>query len=128
MTNKEYLIELLFAHCPGNVDRKTVEVCFEIVNKYDWACFCSQMGDYDHPGERRHAKEVMDKELYEFTHPFGTESYSLESVAAHVTNSLAGTLDKAARFYHRNFHNMKEDYNEEKEDAAEKEYLEQFKE
>ena len=121
MTNKEYLIGLLFAHCQENVDRKTVEVCFEIVNKYDWAVFCSQMGDYDHPGERKQAAEVMEKELYEFTHPFDTdvENYSLGYVAAHVKNSLKGTSDAAARFYHRNFHNMDKEYDAEKEAAAE---------
>lgn len=127
MTNKEHLIELLFAHCPGNVDKKTVEVCFEIVNKYDWAAFCSQMGNYDYPEERREAKETMDKELYEFTHPFGTESYSLMSVAEHVTNNLSGTVSVSARFYFRNFHNMNKEYDAEKEVELEEEYLQQFK-
>ena len=126
MTNKEFLIGLLFAHCPGNVDRKTVEVCFEIVNKYDWACFISQMGDYDHPAERRHAKEVMDKELYDFTHPFGTESYALEDVVAHITNNLKGSVDKAGRFYSRNFHHMNEEYNKQEDEFAEEKYLQQF--
>ena len=123
MTNKEFLIDLLFAHCPGNVDRKTVEVCFDIINKKDWADFCSQMGDYDHPGERKQAQEVMDKELYEFTHPFGTESYSLEDVAAHVINNLKGTASETARFYHRNFHYMSEEYSKEKDDKRNKLYF-----
>lgn len=113
MTKKEHLIELLFAHCPGNVDKKCVEVCFDIINKYDWAVFCSQMGDYDHPGERKQAKEDMEKQLYEFTHPFGTESFVMKEVVEHVQRNLEGDIYEASKFYNNNFHHMSEEYKEE---------------
>lgn len=39
----------------------TAKTVYEEINKYDWACFCSQMGDYDQPGERVAAKKQLDR-------------------------------------------------------------------
>lgn len=65
MTRKEALLAKIkdetFAMCkPEAVDK-----VYEAVNKRDWAIFCSQMGDYDQPGERVRAKEVFEKEIAE---------------------------------------------------------------
>ena len=109
-TNREHLIEMLFQHCPGNVTKQVVEECFKIINKYDWAVFCSQMGDYDHPGERIHAKEVMEKELEEFKHPFGTVCYTNIEVAEHVIRNLTMDIYPAHNFYHQHFHNLEKEF------------------
>ena len=38
----------------------TMKTIYEAINKYDWDCFCSQMGDYDHPGERVAAAKKLE--------------------------------------------------------------------
>lgn len=101
---------MLFQHCPGNITKQVVEACFNIVNKYDWAVFCSQMGDFDHPGERIQAKETMEKELRDFTHPFGTESFVMKEVAEHVVRNLTMDIYPAHNFYNEHFHTMDEEY------------------
>lgn len=54
-TNKEHLIEMLQKET--KVSLGEVSELFDIINEYEWSCFCSYMGDYDHPGERVQAKK-----------------------------------------------------------------------
>lgn len=42
------------------VSPATSKAIYEAVNKYDWECFCSQMGDYDHPEERTAALKKLN--------------------------------------------------------------------
>ena len=67
MTNNEFLLQMLQAETTDisneHLPAETVKEVFEIINEYDWAVFCSQMGDYDHPGERVRAKQVLDEKL-----------------------------------------------------------------
>ena len=49
MTNKEFLLQMLQAET--KLSNGGILDLFQIINEYDWAVFCSQMGDYDHPGE-----------------------------------------------------------------------------
>lgn len=39
----------------------TAKDIYEAINKYDYTCFCSQMGDYDQPQERTEAKKVLNR-------------------------------------------------------------------
>lgn len=125
MTNKEFLIDLLDEECAG--ERKDVERCLDIFNEYDWAVFCSQMGDYDHPGERVYAKKVFNNKIAEFTHPSGEpENHILSSIVKHIETQLSYDC-RAGRFYNRNFHYMNEEYNQQKDLDAEKEYFQSLK-
>lgn len=54
-TNKEHLIEMLQKET--KLSSGGVLDLFEIINEYDWTCFCSQMGDFDCPRERVQAKK-----------------------------------------------------------------------
>lgn len=60
-TNKEHLIEMLQKET--KLSSGGVLDLFNIINEYDWSCFCSYMGDYDHPEERVQAKKVLDEKL-----------------------------------------------------------------
>lgn len=44
-----------------NVDFDTAKKMLAEKKKYDLACFCSYMGDYDHPSERRDAENTFRK-------------------------------------------------------------------
>lgn len=105
MTNKEFLIAELHKHC-GDVDLKTVEHIFQIINKRDWADFCSQMGDYDHPEERVFAEKEMNDKLEELA----GNSYALQDAVAYVLRALKMDIYPTSSFYHRNFHKMNEEY------------------
>ena len=96
-TNKEYLIEMLQKET--KLSGGGVLDLFDIINEYDWKVFCSQMGDYDHPGERISAKEELDKKL----------SYYPERTWKKVWELLKGD-NEISNFYHNNFHKMKEEY------------------
>lgn len=108
MTNKEHLIDLLMEH-NSECSRELVEKIFDIINKKDWVDFCSQMGDYDHPGERIRAKEVMEQEL---------EELNLYKVPAidNCINLIKYDLDffgsKIERFYSEHFHSMDQEFKE----------------
>jgi hypothetical protein len=39
----------------------TAKEIYGAINKYDYACFCSYMGDYDQPQERTEAKKVLNR-------------------------------------------------------------------
>lgn len=62
MTNKEFLLQMLQAETTDISNEhfpvETVKEVFEIINEYDWAVFCSQMGDYDHPNDRRKEQTI----------------------------------------------------------------------
>ena len=109
MTNKEHLIDLLHEHI-SFVDRKTIEVIFEAINKKDWAFFISQMGDYDHPSERWQAEKDLEAELEKITHPFGSLSYSVLEAVDLVKKNLTCDFEEACKFYNKNFHKMEEEY------------------
>ena len=108
MTNKEYLIDKLWEH-HEYVDRKTIEVIFDAYNKKDWAVFCSQMGDYDHPYERVLAKQKLEEELDKITHPFGSLSYPVLEAVEAVRQGLEYD-NETSRFYHKHFHTMDEEH------------------
>ena len=38
----------------------TAKTIYEAINKYNWDVFNSQMGDYDHPGERVAAAKKLE--------------------------------------------------------------------
>lgn len=99
MTNKEKLIDIIQFETGHSKD--DIEKIFEAVNKYEGACFCSQMGDYDHPEERIAAKRVLNKELKEFDFMVAYEVFSLLD-----GNSLNPRQENIARFYNRRFHKM----------------------
>ena len=101
-TNKEYLIEMLLKET-GLSCVDVVEEIFNIINEYDWAVFCSQMGDYDHPGERIAAKEELDEKL----------SHYPERTWKKVWELLKGD-GEISDFYHNNFHKLEEEYKEKK--------------
>lgn len=46
----------------------TAKDIYEAINKYDYACFCSYMGDYDYPQERVAAEKDLNrfKNFYSF--------------------------------------------------------------
>ena len=111
MTNKEYLIGRLHDHI-SFVDRKTIEVIFEAINKRDWAVFCSQMGDYDHPSERVQAEKDLEAEIEKITHPFGLLSYPVLEAVDSVKKGLSYDFEETCKFYHTNFHKMDEEYND----------------
>lgn len=108
MTNKEHLIDLLLEH-NSECSRELVEKIFDIINKKDWADFRSQMGDYDHPGERIRAKEVMEQELEELN------LYKLPAID-NCINLIKYDLEffgsKIERFYSEHFHTMDQEFKE----------------
>lgn len=108
MTKKEYLIGRLHDHI-SYVDRKTVEVIYEAINKRDWAVFCSQMGDYDHPSERVQAEKDLEAELGKITHPFGVLSYSVLEAVDVIKKELSYDFE-IGKFYRANFHSMNDEY------------------
>ena len=95
-TNKEHLIEMLLKET-GLSCIDVVEEIFNIINEYDWAVFCSQMGDYDHPGERRAAKETMDEKLSFYMLATREKIWKLLKEDGEISD-----------FYHTNFHHMNE--------------------
>ena len=108
MTNKEHLIDLLLEH-NSECSRELVEKIFDIINKKDWDDFRSQMGDFDHPGERIRAKEVMEQELEELN------LYKLPAIDNYI-NLIKYDLEffgsKIERFYSEHFHTMDQEFKE----------------
>lgn len=58
MTKKTLYIQKLAKQY--SISEPTAQSIYEMVNKKDWADFCSYMADYDHPEERRAAKKNFD--------------------------------------------------------------------
>lgn len=52
------------------ISEPTAAMIYKSTNTYDWTVFCSQMGDYDHPGERVAAKEKFENEMSVFSENF----------------------------------------------------------
>lgn len=108
MTKKEHLIDLLMEH-NSECSRELVEKIFDIINKKDWKDFCSQMGDFDHPGERIQAKKDMELELEKLN------LYKLPAID-NCVNLIKYDLTyfggKVERFYSQNFHTLNEEYKE----------------
>lgn len=96
-TNKEYLIEMLQKETKLSLGG--VSELFDIINEYDWTCFCSQMGDFDCPGERVQAKKVLDEKLSHY------QKEDWEKVW-----SLLKNYGEIQLFYHEHFHTLKEEY------------------
>lgn len=105
MTNKEYLIKSLHNLC-DYVNINVVEEVYKIINEYDWAVFCSQMGDYDHPTERVQAEKVMNEKLDELSNK--NEKYA--KAVSCIKQNLTEDISKLCDFYSRNFHNMNKEY------------------
>lgn len=102
MTNKEKLIRDISTKV--NLGYGFVEQVFEIVNKRDWAIFCSQMGDYDHPGERVAANKTFEEEMLKLCM---TDSLNSDTV---VLKARTADLISKSQFYHDKFHTMNEEY------------------
>jgi len=96
-TNKEHLIEMLQKET--KLSFGGVLDLFDIINEYDWAVFCSYMGDYDYPGERVQAKKVLDEKLSHYQENDWKKVWSLLNEDGEIHS-----------FYHDNFHHMKEEY------------------
>ena len=104
MTKREKLIGML-AEGVASVDRKTVETIFQIYNEYDWACFCSQMGDYDHPGERVAAEKEMNEKFNELAGNSNVLRNAINSIVENLT-----TFENPIRnYYHENFHKLNQE-------------------
>lgn len=100
-TNKEYLLEEIRKET-GLSSGGVLDI-FEIINDYDWKVFCSQMGDFDCPGERISAKKVLGEKLKSY--PEGTWKK--------IWNLLEEGENEIRKFYCEHFHTMKEEYKEE---------------
>lgn len=95
MTNKQHLITII--KLITKIDIKTIESIFEIINKYDWAVFCSYMGEYDHPEERYEAKKTLHESL---------KCYGAN--ASTIFELLHGD-SYTSKFYEDRFHYMDDD-------------------
>lgn len=102
MTKKEKLIQMICEKIRFDFEKETIEKIFEIINEYDWACFCSQMSDYDKPMERVEARDKLNEKMKEF--PFYT--------ACEIWNLIKGD-NETSSFYSDNFHSMSKEYTEE---------------
>jgi len=96
-TNKEYLIGMLQKET--KLSGGGVLDLFDIINEYDWAVFCSQMDDYDHPGERIAAKEKLDEKLKSYREEDWKKVWKLLKEDGEIR-----------KFYNDNFHKMDEEY------------------
>ena len=96
-TNKEHLIEMLQKET--KLSSGGVLDLFDIINEYDWAVFCSYMGDYDHPEERVKAEKVLDEKLSHYQENDWKKVWSLLNEKGEIHS-----------FYHDNFHHMEEEY------------------
>ena len=93
MTNKEKIISDICIST--GINKETVTSVFEIINEYDWKVFCSQMGDYDHPGERIDAENNLNVKMKAF--PF--------SDGCKIVNFIKG-----CELYHKKFHELSAEY------------------
>lgn len=117
MTNNEFLLQMLQAETTDisneHLPAETVKEVFEIINEYDWAVFCSQMGDYDHPGERVRAKQVLNEKL-SFYVVAGPQIWKLLKEDGEIRN-----------FYNSHFHTMKDEYNAKAEQYLAEKHLQE---
>lgn len=60
---------------------------FKDINDYDWAVFCSQMGDYDHPGERKVAEEGLAKTLCGITTKYNLKEEQFKKLVEAVNSN-----------------------------------------
>lgn len=97
MTKKENLIQMLSKEFNEEVSK--VEKGFEIINKREWAIFCSYMGDYDHPEERTQAEKDFEKESEEFDKEF---MQKMDKIFEDIQSGCG-------KYYHDNFHKMSEE-------------------
>lgn len=110
MTNKEHLIDLLMWELEKektDCSRELVEKIFDVVNKKDWKVFCSQMGDFDHPGERIQAKKEMEQEL-EKLNPCNV--YCIKKAIVIINFQLEFSISGTNDFYTKHFHTMNQEY------------------
>jgi hypothetical protein len=96
-TNEAHLIEMLQKETKLSLGG--VLELFQIINKYDWAVFCSYMDDYDHPEERVQAKKVLDEKLSHYQENDWKKVWSLLNENGEIHS-----------FYNNYFHTMKEEY------------------
>lgn len=97
MTKKENLIQMLSKELNEEVSK--VEKGFEIINKREWAIFCSYMADdRDHPEERTRAEKDFEKESEEFNRDF---MFKMNEIFRDRTKGCG-------KYYHDNFHKMSE--------------------
>lgn len=107
MTKKDWIIRELHEHI-SFVDRNTIKAIFEVINRKDWAVYCSQMGDFDHPMERVEAEKKCEAELDEMINFFGTYSRSVHEAIELVKHQL-GDCGEIRTFYNSNFHKLNEE-------------------
>lgn len=112
MTNKEFLLQMLQAET--KLSGGGVLDLFDIINEYDWAVFCSQMGDYDHPGERVQAKKVLDEKLSHYPERTWKKVWKLLKEDGEIRN-----------FYNSHFHTMKDEYNAKAEQYLAEKHLQE---
>lgn len=105
MTNKEFLINQLAEGFPS-ITKEAVQEIYKMINEKDWKDFCSQMGDYDHPEERRQA----EKELAEKKEKFIAGNSVLASAFDNIQNRLNSRDNEDGKFYAEHFHSMNEEY------------------
>lgn len=100
MTNEEKIIQMISRKVFDEIE--VVTAIYKAVNKYDWDCFCSQMGDYDHPEERVEARKVFSETVKNFE-PF---------VVCKIWELLADKNAKIGIFYSEHFHSMSKEFEE----------------
>lgn len=106
MTKKEHLIDLIKQKY-SEYSQELIEKIFDIINKKDWAVFCSQMGDFDYPDERVAVREKMEQELQELN---PDKLSSVSSCIEKVKFELENFDSEIGRFYTQSFHTMDQDY------------------
>lgn len=100
MTNKEKIIEIICEE--SGCDVSVVSRVFEIVNKKDWADFCSEMGDYDHPEERVQAEKVFDLQIAKYADELDLSS---SEILIELSNEIIH-----CELYRNSFHKMNQEY------------------
>ena len=72
----------------------TTKVIYDAINTYDWKCFCSQMGDYDHPGERVEAEKELDRVKNQYSPEFQKVIDNIQSYMSSDTEYNIHEMDK----------------------------------
>lgn len=103
MTYNEKMIEMICLET--GYSKNVIETIVTEIEKYDYACFVSQMGDYDHPEERKEARMILNEKLNAFEFTTAAKLWCLLG-----NGRLNPREEKIAQFYHDNFHSMKSDY------------------
>lgn len=102
MTVKQHLAQVVANE--SKMDMEFSERIVDIVYNRDFAVFASQMGDYDHPGERMAAYERFEKAMKEL----GEEYELLPEDMAHFYDKYFATGGPVVDAY--DFHNMNFEY------------------